>query len=444
MRITRAPSYYRCVVHFSALRENVERGDGFDSFKSYGFDAAVTVVNARSKDSTPRLTGFGAPRTERRSDITNKLRGAFIQAATLEFCEFFGVSSLEELTLHVQACDRRAMWNTAYLDGVVFAQLPALAAELVLAEDAAFMVEFDLSGKVIRRVDGKNFHQGCLDMLKRHAWIRTLVVDVSSAGPVRELAEDPNSVQAAGRIVEVVALEERDDLKAQAENEPLFGGRLAPQNTGGNQLRFPLLLPKKSNAAPINVDYVIEDELGEGEALFRFIVPDLGAAAAGDDEDVKYHYSYHRLSPPPLSPPQGHAPFPEGSTLQRASDLLQGTFGKGLGGKKVRDVTKALGEMCVELVEQLDLDEDELKIGAGNFNLAFQSVRRALPNVLPLATVYSRVDQFRENVFQEATLQASAAAVRRSWWRRRRLTCFCAWSTSRARPPFGGILDGQW
>jgi len=118
------------------------------TFQGTCFEAAVTVVKARSKDMTPVLMGLDAEGTTTRSDVVNTLRAAFIEAATPEFCENFGVSSPEELTLHVQV-ERHAVWNTAYRG--VIAQLIALAAELALAEDAVFMVEFDLAGKVIRR-----------------------------------------------------------------------------------------------------------------------------------------------------------------------------------------------------------------------------------------------------------------------------------------------------
>lgn len=94
--------------------------------------------------------------------------------------------------------------------------------------------------------------------------------------------------------------------------------------------------------------------------------------------------------------------------LQRALDLLHGTFGRSLGGKKVKDVSKALGAICKELVGKLELGEDEN--AAKDFSLAFQSVRAALPNALPLATIYSREDPFKENVFLKTGLQASASS----------------------------------
>lgn len=86
------------------------------------------------------------------------------------------------------------------------------------------MVEFDLAGKVIRRFVDADFHQGCLDMLKRYPWIRTLVLDVISAGPVRTLVESPAFVHALGRVVKVVGVEDRDDLKAQVEKKPSLAG----------------------------------------------------------------------------------------------------------------------------------------------------------------------------------------------------------------------------
>jgi hypothetical protein len=147
--LSRAPGYYRRVVNFGAMRDNLEPADG-GTFRGFCFEAAVTVVKARSKDLTPLLVGFDAEVTKTRSDAVNTLRAAFIKAATPEFCEFFGVSSPEELTLHVQV-DPYAVWNTAYPTGAAVAQLIAVAAELVLAKDAVFMVEFDLAGN--RRVE---------------------------------------------------------------------------------------------------------------------------------------------------------------------------------------------------------------------------------------------------------------------------------------------------
>ena len=78
--------------------------------------------------------------------------------------------------------------------------------------------------------------------------------------------------------------------------------------------------------------------------------------------------------------------------MQRASDLLHVTFGRGLGSKRVKDVSKALDKICVELMDGLDLGVDES--AAKDFSLAFQSVRAALPNAIPLATVYSHEDPF--------------------------------------------------
>ena len=68
----------------------------------------------------------------------------------------------------------------------------------------------------------------------------------------------------------------------------------------------------------------------------------------------------------------------------------------------MKDVSKVLGEICEEMVDGLDSGED--------FSLAFQGVRATLPNALPLATVYSREDHFKENVFLKAALQASASS----------------------------------
>lgn len=111
VELGRAPGYYRRVIHFGALRDNLEPEDG-GVFKGLCFGAAVTVVKAPNKDMTPVLTGFDAQEMEIKSDAVNTLRAAFIKAATPEFCKFFGASSPEELTLHVQV-DPHAVWNTA-------------------------------------------------------------------------------------------------------------------------------------------------------------------------------------------------------------------------------------------------------------------------------------------------------------------------------------------